>query len=41
MTDFMSGAENVQNEPGKFVTPENKKAIKGCEDYVKTTQQQS
>lgn len=37
MTDFNSGTGNVRNEPGKFVTPENKEAIKDYEDYIKTT----
>lgn len=41
MTDFNSGTGNVQNEPGKFVTPENKEAIKDHEDYIKTIQEQT
>lgn len=35
MTDFMSAAGNVQNEPGKFVIPESKEAIKDYDDYTK------
>ena len=35
MTDFMSAAGNVQNEPGKSVIPESKEAIKDYDDYTK------
>lgn len=37
----MSGAANVQNEPGKFVTPENKEAIENYEDDIKTAQEET
>lgn len=32
MTDFMSGAGNVQKEPEKFVMSKGKEAIKDYED---------
>ena len=39
MTDFMSGAGNVQNETGNFVISESKEAIKDYNNYIKKTEE--